>query len=187
MATTRVDQAQHREHAPAGWLAFFQARPDLGVVAFGYGTLVAVNRLRRHAREMHGPHAVAAPSQAELDYAVRDLVAEVRELGHLTSQPREDIDMFTREAERLLRAAVAERCSWDSLAAGCRRFTTLFAADFADVVDELYAAASDPFEDGGDATDAARNVCQAAWAALAEAGYPTAPAQAPGRVATVCC
>jgi hypothetical protein len=178
MASTPANQAQHGEHPPAWWLAFFRARPDLGLVAFGYGMLVAVNRLRGHSREMHCSGQSVAPMQAQLDRAIQELVSELCELGHLTAQPPEDIEMFTREAERLMRAAVAERCSWASLAAGCRRFTVLFAADFADVVDELYANAFDAFGNADEATTAIFNVCQVSREALADAGYGDVPVRA---------
>jgi hypothetical protein len=174
MATMRVDQSQQPEHAPAVWLAFFRARPDLAPVAFGYGVLVAVNRLRRHARKMHESPRVVAPAPAQLDDAVRDLVAELRGLGHLTAQPRDVTEIFTREAERLLRGA-PQRYSWGSLASGCRRFTALFAGDFTNMVDEVYAAAFAPLDDADEATQAAFNVCQAAWAALEEAGHGPEP------------
>jgi hypothetical protein len=116
--------------------------------------------------------------QAQLDSAIQELVSELRELGHLTAQPPEDIEMFTREAERVMRAAVAERCSWASLADACRRFTVLFAADYADVVSELYANAFDAFGNADEATRAIFDVCNASWAALAVAGYGDVPVRA---------
>lgn len=186
MAMTSGSSAQHFTKVQSHcYDAFFRGRPDMGVVAFGFGVLVAANRIRREARE-----AAAAQRTCSLEqlYAVvQGFREEVIVLGSITNQPAERTALFAVLASRLARAAVAEKSAWVSLATAFANFTALFATDLVDIIDELYAAALDPFDNVDEATKAACNVCDAVWAALDEAGYPNAPAQAPVRLATVCC
>ena len=158
---------------PSHCSAFFLARPDMGVVAFGFGVLLAANRIRREARRAAAAEYLLAA--AEFHEIVQGFRHEVTTLGELTHHPAHDTALFAVLAGRLARAAVVETSSWASLDRAFANFTALFVSDFANMVDELYAAAFDPFDNADEATQAAFNVCQAAWAALEEAGYGRDP------------
>jgi hypothetical protein len=145
----------------------------MGVIAFGFGVLLAANRIRREAREASA--ALLAPAPAQFDRIVREFRHEIMALGEITNQPTADAGLFVVLAARLAGLAVAEKNSWASLDAAFANFTALFAPDFANMVDDLYAAAFDPFGNDSEATQATFNVCDAACAALEEAGYDAAP------------
>jgi hypothetical protein len=141
----------------------------MGVIAFGFGVLLAANRVRREARE-----ASVAPTPAQLGRIVREFRHEIMALGEITSQPLADARLFAVLAARLA-GSVADDNTWASLDAALANFTALFAPDFVEMVDDLYAAAFDPFGNDSETTQATFNVCDAAWAALEEAGYGAAP------------
>lgn len=141
----------------------------MGGIAFGFGVLVATNRIRREARE-----ACVEPTPAQLDRIVREFRHEIMALGEITNQPVADAGLFAVLAARLARSVAGDN-TWASLDAAFASFTALFAPDFADMVDDLYAAAFDPFGNDSEATQATFNVCDAVWAALEEAGYGGAP------------